>query len=80
MKYIKQFENSKIKVGDLVMCINDEDRKYIKNGEIYTVTKIYYNIDTDKLYYNIDGDIRDYYAYRFRKLSDLEIKKLKYNL
>lgn len=78
MKYIKKFEN--IRVGDYVICVNDKDRYSIKNGEIYKIADIFTD-DNKELCYRLENKEKSgYYAHRFRELTDLERKTLKYNL
>lgn len=62
---------NKFKIGDKVICINDGMKSTIKNGQTYTISKVY--SQGDETFVLVNKDILSYYAYRFKKLCKCPI-------
>ena len=58
------------KVGDKVICINDDITHSLTRGDVYEITSVNYDYDLDETFVRLKNHTSEYGASRFEKVLD----------
>ena len=58
------------KVGDRVICINDDITNSLTMGDVYAITSVNYDYDLDETFVRLKNHTSEYRSSRFEKVLD----------